>query len=88
MGEVQMANGFCYVSRFVRIERARLPFANGTEPTVARADVAAEHESRSSIRPAFEDVWATGFLTNRVKVEALDQLQNVVLIGRIAKPDL
>jgi hypothetical protein len=54
---------------------------------MARADVSAQHERRRSVRPAFEDVWTTGFLTDGVQVQALNQFQNIVLIGGIAQPD-
>ena len=88
MGQIELTHGLRDMSWFFRIERSGLAFTNRTESAVSRADVAAEHERRSSIRPAFKNVWTTSFLTNRVQVKSLDQLQHVVLIGWIAQPDL
>ena len=51
------------------------------------ADVSAQHEGRRPVRPAFEDVWTTCFLTDGVQVQALNQFQNIVLIGGVAQPD-
>ena len=82
-----MADSFRNVSRLVRVEIAGLAFANCTEPAVTSADVAAKHERGRAIRPALENVWTAGFLTNRVQVEALDQLEHLVLISRIAQPN-
>lgn len=52
---------------------------------MSRADVASQHESRSPIGPAFENIWAAGFLTNCVKIQAFDQLEDVVLVRRITQ---
>ncbi len=82
-----MANSFSYVSRLFRIETAGLSFADCTEAAMTRADVAAEHESRSPIGPTLENVWTTCFLTDGVQVESFDQLQHLVLVGRIAQTD-
>ena len=49
------------------------------------ADVAGEHERGGAIGPAFEDVGAPCFLTNRVKVQTLNKLQDIVLISRVAQ---
>jgi hypothetical protein len=49
------------------------------------ADVAGEHERRGAIGPAFEDVRAPCFLTNRVKIQTLNKLQDIVLISRVAQ---
>lgn len=55
---------------------------------MASADVASQHERRRAIRPAFENIRAAGFLTDGVEIQALNQLENVVLVGRIAQTDL
>ena len=55
---------------------------------MARAGIAAEHKRRRFVRPAFKNVWAARFLANRVQVQALDQLQHVVLVRRIAQTNL
>src|ERR1700704_3476101 len=52
---------------------------------MAGADVAAEHERCGAIGPAFKDIWAPRFLTNRVQVQAFDQLEQVILVRRIAQ---
>ena len=80
-----MAHRFRDVSRLVRIETPGLSFADGAEAAMTRADVAAEHESRSAIGPTLENVWTTRFLTNGVQVESFDQLQHLVLVRWIAQ---
>jgi len=87
MREIQVAHCFGDVAWFLGIEVAGFTFADGTEPAMTRADVAAEHERRRPIIPALEDVRTTRFLTNSVQVQALDQFEHLVLIGRIAKAD-
>lgn len=52
---------------------------------MTRADVAAQHKRRRAIGPALKDVWTTRFLTNRVQIQPFDELQNLVLIGRITE---
>jgi hypothetical protein len=83
-----MLHRFRDVPRLFRIERARRAFAYRAEATMTRANVAAKHERRRAIRPTFEDVWATRFLTDRVQVKTFNQLQYVILIGRIAQTNL
>ena len=83
-----MTNRFSDVAWFCNIKRARLAFADGTETAMTRADVSAQHKSRSPVRPALEDVWTPGLLTDGVQVQPLDQFQDIVLICRIAKPNL
>jgi len=85
VSKVQVTDSFSNVSRLFRIERAGLTFANRAKSTMARADVAAKHEGCGAIGPAFEDVGAPCFLTNRVKVQTLNKLQDVVLISRVAQ---
>ena len=80
-----MLDCFGNVTRFFLIESYGLSFADRTKAAMARADISAQHESRGPVRPAFKDVWAPGFLTNRVQVQPLDQLQKMVLIGRITQ---
>jgi hypothetical protein len=76
------------VTRLFSVERAWLSFPDRAKATVARANIAAEHEGGGTIRPAFEDVGAVRFLTNSMKVQTLDQLQDVILIRRIAQTNL
>src|SRR5690242_16176962 len=80
-----MTYGFSNVAWFVHIERAWRAFANRAKAAMPCANVAAQHERRRAIRPALENVWALCFLTNRVQVQALDQLQQMILIRRIAQ---
>src|ERR1044072_5107244 len=87
MCEGQVADSFGAVGRFFRIERARRAFADCAESAVACADVAAEHEGCGAIGPAFKNVWTARFLADGVQVETFDQLQHLVLIGRIAESD-
>ena len=67
-----MINSFSDVSRLVGIETAGLSFADCAKAAMTRADVAAEHERRGAIGPAFKNVWTTSFLTNSVQVESFD----------------
>jgi len=87
MREVQVVHRFGNVSRLVSVETAGLSFADGAKAAMTRADVAAEHERRGAIRPTLENVWTTSFLTDSVQVESFDQLQDLVLVGRITEPD-
>ena len=87
MSKVQVADGFGNVARFVRIQRTRLAFADRAEATVARADVAAEHEGGGAIGPAFKDVGTARFLADGVQVETFDQLQHLVLVRWVAQAD-
>ena len=80
-----MTHGLGHVLWFVRVERAWGAFAYRTEAAMARADIAAQHESRRAIRPALKDVRALRFLTDSVQVQPFDQLQQMVLVRRIAE---
>src|SRR6185503_15962890 len=80
-----MTDSFGDVSRFFRIETARLSFAHCAKAAMTRANIAAEHKSRSPIGPTLENVWTTGFLTDGVQVQSFDQLQHLVLVGWIAQ---
>src|SRR5690242_11815780 len=80
-----MANGLRNIARLVRIQRARLAFADRAKSAMTRANVAAQHEGRSAIRPAFKDVRALRFLTDGVQVQPLNQLQQMILVRRIAQ---
>ena len=73
------------IAGLVNVQRAGRAFANRAEPAMASADIPAEHKGSSPVSPAFEDVWAPRFLTNSVQVQPFDQLQQMILIGRIAQ---
>src|SRR2546425_7637562 len=73
------------MTRLVSIKLARLALTNRTKSAVTRADIATQHKCGSPISPALENVWAPCFLTNRVEIQALDQLEQMILIGRIAQ---
>ena len=83
-----MTYSFGHVARLFRIELTGLSFADRAKAAMTRANVAAQHESRGAIGPAFENVRTTRFLANRVQVKSFDQLQHVVLIRRIAQTNL
>src|SRR5689334_7016685 len=87
MREIQMVHGLGDVSRFLRVQRARLALADGAKAAMTRADVAAQHERGRAIGPTLENVWATGFLADGVQVQTFDQLQHLVLVGRVAETD-
>ena len=80
-----MPHGLPDVAWFIRVKPAGFAFTDGAEAAVARADIAAQHERGRTIGPALENVGALCFLTDRVQVEALDQLEQMVLIRRIAQ---
>src|SRR5947207_7811218 len=80
-----MMHCFGNVTRLLGIERARRAFAYCAKSAMTGTDVAAQHKGRSPISPALEDVWAPCFLTNRVQVQALNQVEQMVLIGWIAQ---
>ena len=52
---------------------------------MARANVSTQHEGGRAIRPALENIWALRFLADGVQIQALNQLQQMVLIGGIAQ---
>src|SRR5207245_4864770 len=76
-----MAGLFC-------VKRAGGAFADSTEPTMPSANITAQHERRRAIRPAFEDVRTTRFLTDRMQIQALNQPEQVILIRRITQTNL
>jgi hypothetical protein len=55
---------------------------------MARADVAAEHEGGGAVRPTLEDIRAARFLTDRVQIQPLDQIEHMILIRRVADANL
>ena len=87
MSEVQVLNGFGDVTWLVSVETSGLSLANRTKATVPCTNISGEHESRSAIRPAFEDVWTTSFLANRVEIQSFNQLKDIVLVRWIAQAD-
>ena len=76
------------VPRLFAIEEPRFPLADRAKAAMTRADVTAEHEGCSAIRPTLENVRTACFLANCVQIQPLDQLQDVVLVRRIAQSDL
>jgi hypothetical protein len=82
-----MIHCFGYVAWLLGIERARLALAHRAEAAMTRADVAAEHERGGAIGPTLENVWAARFLADGVQVQTFDQLQHLVLVGRVAEAD-
>src|ERR1043165_3166316 len=73
------------VTRLLWIQVARLPFTDGAKAAMPRADVAAQHKSRGAVRPALKNVWTARFLTDGVQIQPFDELQDLVLIGRVAE---
>ena len=80
-----MAHSLRDMSRFVWIEGLRFTFTDCAKPTVASADITAQHEGCSTVSPALEDVWTPCLLTDRVQVQTLNQLKQMILIRRIAQ---
>jgi hypothetical protein len=83
-----MLHGLGYVRGLHRIELHRLALIDRAEAAVACTSVAAEHKCGRFIGPALEDVRTFRFLANRVEVKTLDEIQNGILIRRIAQLDL
>lgn len=83
-----MAHGLGDMARFFRVEDAGLAFTDGAESAVARTDIAREHEGCRPVRPALEDVGTFRFLADSVQVQAFDQLEHMILVCRVAQPDL
>src|SRR5689334_12491071 len=87
MSEIQMLHCFRNVARLFGVEFSWLAFSDGAKPAMPSANISGQHERGRAIRPTFEDVGTTCFLTNSVKVQTLNKLQNVVLISWIAETD-
>jgi len=87
MSKVQVSDCFGNVARFFRIQRSWLAFTDSAETTMACTDVAAKHEGRGAIGPAFKNVRTARFLADGVQVETFDQLQHLVLVGWVAQAD-
>jgi hypothetical protein len=88
VGQIKLLHSFGNVTRFFRVERAWFSFADRAKSAVTRANVTAEHEGCGAIGPALENVWAARLLADRVQIKTLNQLQHVILIGRIAQANL
>src|ERR1700675_4252096 len=88
MFETQMFNGLGDVCRLQRVEVHWLAFIDRTESAMPGASIAAGHECRGLICPAFKDVGTLGFLTNGMQTEAADKIEDSVLVARVAELDL
>src|SRR6185436_3452082 len=71
-------NCFANVTRFIGVKRNRPSLADRAEAAMPRADVAKNHEGRSALAPAFEDVWAASLLTHGVQAQVVDHSIHVV----------
>jgi len=85
MREIEVPHGFGDVAWFSRVKLAWLTLANRAETTMPGADITTQHKSSRPVSPAFEDIGAPCFLANGVQIQALDQLEQVVLVSRIAQ---
>src|SRR5207253_10842573 len=83
--EIQMPHCLGDMSRLFCVESARLAFTNRAKSAMSRADIPAEHKGCSPVSPALENVWALCFLANRMQVQALNQLQQMMLMRGIAQ---
>jgi hypothetical protein len=54
---------------------------------MARANIATQHKCRRPVSPALENIRALRFLTNRVQVKSFNQLEQMILVSRIAQTD-
>src|SRR6185437_11967469 len=87
MREIEMVHSCGDVSRLLGIQRARLALPDGAKAAMTRADVAAQHERSGAIGPTLKNVWATRFLADGVQVQTFNQLQHLVLVGRVTETD-
>src|SRR5258708_3866179 len=85
MREVQMAHCFGDVTWFILIKLPGLAFSHRAKTAMPGADVPAQHEGGCAIGPALEDVRTFGLLTHRMQIQTLDQLEQMVLVRRIAQ---
>jgi len=88
VGQIEVPHRFSDMAWFFWIKQTGLAFANGAKAAVTSADVSAEHERRRPIRPTLKNVRTARFLTNGVKVQAVYELEHMILICRIAQPNL
>jgi hypothetical protein len=86
--EIKMLYGLGHVCRLHRVKVHRLALIHRAKAAVPRARIAAEHERRSLVRPAFENVRALRFLADGMQIQPVDQLHHLILIARVAKLDL
>jgi hypothetical protein len=85
--QIQMSHSLSDVTRFLRVKLPRRAFANCAKAAMARANIATQHKCRRPISPALENVWAFCFLANRVQVKSFNQLEQMILVRRIAQTD-
>ncbi len=83
--QIEMLYGFGNVCRLHRVEVHRLAFVHGAKSAMPRTCIAAEHESRGLIGPAFEDIRALCLLADGVKIQSVDQVQDLILVRRVAQ---
>jgi hypothetical protein len=83
--EIKVADSHRDILWFLAVEGAGSAFADGAKTTMTRADIATQHEGGGAIGPALKNVRAFCFLTNGVQFQALDQLQQMVLVRGIAE---
>ena len=88
MGQVEVLDGFSDMPGLFAVERARFSFTDRAKATVPRADITTQHESSCAVGPALEDVRTARFLADCMQVQALDQLQHLILVGRITQANL
>ncbi len=72
--------------RLIRIERPDLAMSDRTIGTIARANVAHQHESRRTMSEAFPDIRAARFLTNRMELELGQHRTRTKVLGRSGGP--
>src|SRR4051794_20368687 len=87
MREIQMTHRLRDVLRFLAVKYARSTLADRAEAAMPSADVAAQHEGRRAIGPALKNIRALRFLTDRVQIQTFDQLEQMILVRRIAQLD-
>ena len=79
MTQIHRGYSICEMLWFVNIEwRRDLSRPNRTEPATTCAFFSSDHESSIPAGPAIVNVWAFGFLTDRVKLVVFNSIHCVV----------
>jgi hypothetical protein len=68
--------------RLIGIERAGAPMDDGAVGTIARADIAHEHEGGGAMRETFADIRTACFLADRMEFELGQQRARTQVFGR------
>ena len=80
VAQTERLNRFCHTQRLFVIDRMRPAGGHGTVVASSRADIAENQKRRRARIPTFPHIRTTRFLTDRVQLEPIHGLANVVII--------